>query len=307
MHRLHAKRQHVYFRGASGGRLMKVLAGSSSRRCARELAGILKADYVEVEQKVFPDGEVYVRVPDRLHGEEVVIVQTTYPTPALLELLFLQEAAHDQGASNITAVVPYYSYSRQDQVFQEGEIVSAKAVAELIELKADRFITVDPHKEHILGFFGIEAHGVSAVPLLAKHLEAMGVDTVLAPDKGALDRAQFAAKCLGAEFDYMEKTRLSGTEVVMKAKSLDVRGKTVAIIDDIISTGGTIATAAAELKRQGATRVIAACTHGLFLKDALQRLHANGCDQVIATDSIETQVSPVGVAPVIADVFLERR
>jgi ribose-phosphate pyrophosphokinase len=286
---------------------MKVLAGSSSRHCARELASILKADLVEVEQKVFPDGEVYVRVPANLRGEDVVIVQTTYPTPALLELLFLQEAAHDQGAAHITAVVPYFSYSRQDRVFHDGEIVSAKAVAELIELKADRFITVDPHKEHILGFFGVEAHGVSAVPLLAKHLEKMGVQTVLAPDKGALDRAQFAAKCLGAEFDYMEKTRLSGTEVVMKAKSLDVRGKTVAIIDDIISTGGTIATAAAELKRQGATRVIAACTHGLFLNNALPRLHANGCDQVIATDAIETQVSPVGVAPVIADVFLERR
>ncbi|HVM45997.1 MAG TPA: ribose-phosphate diphosphokinase, partial [Candidatus Thermoplasmatota archaeon] len=254
----------------------------------------------------FPDGEVYVRVPERLRGEEVVIVQTTYPTPSLLELLFLQEAAHDQGAAHITAVVPYYSYSRQDQVFQEGEIVTAKAVAQLVELKADRIITVDPHKEHILGFFGIEAHGVSAVPLLAKHLERMGVDTVLAPDKGALDRAQFAAKCLDAQFDYMEKTRVSGTEVTMKAKSLDVRGKTVAIIDDIISTGGTIATASAELKRQGAARVIAACTHGLFLNNALQRLHANGCDQVICTDSIQTDVSTVGCAPVIADVFLER-
>ncbi|HET6404790.1 MAG TPA: ribose-phosphate diphosphokinase [Candidatus Thermoplasmatota archaeon] len=286
---------------------MKVLAGSSSKRTAKELAGILKADLVEVDQRVFPDGEVYVRVPEPLRGEEVVIVQTTFPTSSLLELLFLQEVAHDQGAAHITAVVPYYSYSRQDQVFKEGEIVSAKAVAELIELKADRFITVDPHKEHILGFFGIEAHGVSAVPLLAKHLEQMGVDTVLAPDKGALDRAQFAAKCLGAEFDYMEKTRISGTEVSMKAKSLDVRGKTVAIIDDIISTGGTIATASAELKRQGATRVIAACTHGLFLNNALPRLHANGCDQVICTDSIATDVSSVGCAAVIADVFLERR
>ena len=286
---------------------MKVLAGSASKRTAKELAGILKADLVEVESRVFPDGEVYVRVPDRLQGEEVVIVQTTYPTASLLELLFLQEAAHDQGASHISAVVPYYSYSRQDRVFLEGEIVSAKAVAQLVELKADRFITVDPHKEHILGFFGIEAHGVSAVPLLAKHLEKMGVDTVLAPDKGALDRAQFAAKCLDAQFDYMEKTRISGTEVEMKAKSLDVRGKTVAIIDDIISTGGTIATASAELKRQGAARVIAACTHGLFLNNALPRLHANGCDQVVATDAIQTDVSTVGCAPVIADVFLERQ
>ena len=286
---------------------MKVLAGSASARAAKELAGLLGADLVQPETKVFPDGEVYVRVPERLQGEHVVVVQTTYPTTALVELLFLQEAAHAQGASEISTVVPYYAYSRQDRVFEQGEVVSAKAVAELVELKADRVVTVDPHKEHILGFFGVEAHGVSAVPLLAKHLERMGVDVVLAPDKGALDRAQFAAKCLGAEFDHLEKTRLSGTEVVMKPKQLDVRGKTVAIIDDIISTGGTIATASAELKRQGAARVVAACTHGLFLNNALQRLHANGCDQVVATDAIEGPASVVGCAPAIADVLEELR
>lgn len=286
---------------------MKVIAGSSSQRAAKELAGALGADLVGLERKVFPDGEVYVRMLDRVRDEHVVIVQSTYPTSSLVELLFLEEAAHDQGASEISVVVPYFAYSRQDRVFQEGEIVSAKAVAELIELKADRFVTVDPHKEHILGFFGIEAHGVSAVPLLAKALETRGVDTVLAPDKGALDRAQFAAKCLGADFDYMEKTRLSGTEVVMKAKSLDVKGKTVAILDDIISTGGTIATASVELKKQGAKRVIAACTHGLFLNGALDRLRGAGCDEVLCTDALETTVSGVGCAPVIADVFEERR
>jgi ribose-phosphate pyrophosphokinase len=104
----------------------------------------------------------------------------------------------------------------------------------------------------------------------------------------------------------MEKTRLSGTEVVMKAKALDVRGKTVAILDDIISTGGTIATAAAELKRQGARKVVAACTHGLFLGGALDRLRGAGCDEVVCTDALETPVSQVGCAPVIADVFEER-
>ena len=284
---------------------MKVVAGSASQRTAKELAGALGADLVPVDRKVFPDGEVYVRAGDALHGEDVVVVQSTLPAHALLELLFLQEAAHDQGAASVTAVVPYYSYSRQDRVFQAGEVVTAKAVAELIELKADRFVTVDPHKEHILGFFGIEAHGVSAVPLLARALEGHGVDLVLAPDKGALDRAEFAAKCLGASFDYLEKTRLSGTEVVMKAKQLDVRGKTVAIVDDIISTGGTIATAATELKKQGARRVIAACTHGLFLNNALDRLRAAGCDAVLATDSLENPASVVGCAEVVADVLRE--
>lgn len=282
---------------------MKVLGGSASSRTARELAANLGADLVPVERKTFPDGEVYVRVDAQLRGEDVVIVQSSQPNASLLELLFLQEAAHDQGAARITAVVPYFAYSRQDRVFQHGEIVSAKAIAELIELKADRFVTVDPHKEHILGFFGIESHGVSAVPLLAKHLATQKVDTVLAPDKGALDRAEFAAKCLGADFDYMEKTRLSGTDVVMKAKRLDVRGKTVAIVDDIISTGGTIAMAAAELKRQGAKRVLAVCTHGLFLNNALDRLKGAGVDQVIATDTLENPVASVGCADAIADVL----
>lgn len=284
---------------------MKVVAGSASQRTAKELAGHLGADLVPVERKTFPDGEVYVRVAGDLRGEEAIIVQSTLPAHALLELLFLQEAAHDQGAASVTTVVPYYSYSRQDRVFQAGEVVTAKAVAELIELKSDRFITVDPHKEHILGFFGIEAHGVSAVPLLARQMQGLGVDVVLAPDKGALDRAEFAAKCLGASFDHLEKTRISGTEVVMKAKQLDVRGKTVAIVDDIISTGGTIATAATELKKQGATRVIAACTHGLFLNNALDRLRASGCDAVLATDSIENPAAVVGCAEVIADVLRE--
>lgn len=282
---------------------MKVLPGSASQRTAKELASHLGADLVPVERRIFPDGEVYVRVMGELRGEDVVIVQSTQPGHALMELLFLQEAAHDQGASSITAVVPYYAYSRQDRMFQGGEVVSAKAVAELIELKADRFITVDPHKEHILGFFGIEAHGVSAVPLLARQLASHQVDVVLAPDKGALDRAEFAAKCLGAQVDHLEKTRISGTEVTMKAKTLDVRGKTVAIVDDIISTGGTIATAATELKRQGAARVIAACTHGLFLNNALDRLRAAGCDAVLATDTLENPVSAVGCAEVVADVL----
>ncbi len=284
---------------------MKILGGSASQRTARELAQLLGAPLVSHDSKLFPDGEVYVRVPsNELRGEHVVIVQSTHPSSALLELLFLQEAAHGQGASEITVVVPYYAYSRQDQVFQDGEIVSAKAVAELISLKADRFITVDPHKEHIVGFFGIDARGVSAVPQIAAHLRDAGVDLVLAPDKGALLRAESAAKILGAEFDYMEKTRLSGTEVVMKAKSLDVQGKTVAIIDDIISTGGTIATAAAELKRQGARSVVAACTHGLFTGGGVaDRLRKAGCDVVLATDTLDNEAAVVSCAPAIAEIL----
>lgn len=278
----------------------KILAGTASQRLGGELAKILGTSLTGVEVKTFPDGELYVRVLEDLRGKDVVIVQTTYPNDKLVELLLLQEAAHSQGATRITTVVPYYAYSRQDRAFLDGEVISAKVLAEVVAMKADRVITVDPHKEHILAFFGVEAHGPSAVPEIAERLRDRGVDLVLAPDKGALDRAEAAAKILGVAFDHLEKKRISGDVVEMKPKTLSVRGKTVAIVDDIISTGGTIATAATQLKVQGADRVIAACTHGLFLSGAEQRMRNAGCDEVFATDSIEGGLSGVSAAAAVA-------
>jgi ribose-phosphate pyrophosphokinase len=282
---------------------MRIVAGSASKALAEKLSALLDAPLAPVEVKQFPDEEVYVRVDEDVRGEHVVVVQSTVPNAKLVELLLLLDACHARGADTVTAVVPYYAYSRQDRAFREGECVSAQALAELIEVKADRFVTVDPHKEHILGFFGVEAHAGTAVPELASRLKAEGVDLVLAPDKGALDRAEGAAKQLGVNFDHLEKTRVSGTEVRMEPKNLDVAGQTVAIIDDIISTGGTIATAAGELKKQGAARVVAACTHGLFLNNALERLTNAGCDAVLATDTIEGPASLVSAADAVARVL----
>lgn len=282
---------------------MRIVAGSASQRLAHALAPLVGGSIASVESKAFPDGEVYVRLLDAVVGEDVVIVQTTYPNDKLVELLLLQDAVRRGGAASVTTVIPYYAYSRQDVAFKEGEVVSARTVAEYIQIKTDRVVTVDPHKEHVLGFFGVPTLAASAVPQLAEHLRAEGADLVLAPDKGALDRARLAAKHLDAPFDHLEKTRISGTEVRMSPKSLDVDGKTVAIIDDIISTGGTIATAAGELKRQGALRVVAACTHGLFLGDAIDRLRKAGCDAVVCTDTIEGPASHVSAARAVAEAL----
>ena len=285
------------FKTGARSRRVKVVAGSTGERVARALGQALKVEVLPVERKRFPDGEGYVRVLADAKDEDVLLVQGTLPDPSLMELLLLQDALHRARAASVTTVIPYYAYARQDRMFQPGESVSAQAVAELIELKTDRVVTVDPHKEHILGFFGVEAHAASCVPEIAEWLRQEGADLVLAPDKGALERAEAVAKALGADVDHLEKTRLTGTEVRMSPKTLNVQGRSVAIVDDLISTGGTIATAAAELKRQGAARVVAACTHGLFVGGGLDRILQSGCDKVAAADTLDNPVPEIPCTP----------
>lgn len=283
---------------------MFILAGTASLSIAKDLSKILKASLAETVSKRFPDNEFYVRILDDVKNEDVVIVQTTYPDPNLVELLLLQNAAKESGAKKITVVIPYYGYARQDTKFKEGEAISAKALATLISLNADKVITVDPHKEHILDFFSTNAESCTAVPEIAAYLKQRKIDLVLAPDKGALGRAKHTSEIIGCEFDYMEKTRIDGNTVEMKPKKLAADGKTVAIIDDIISTGGTMALAIKELKKHGAKKVFVSCTHGLFAGEAIKKLKGAGCEEeIISTDTIISDYSKVKTAPSIAHLI----
>jgi ribose-phosphate pyrophosphokinase len=282
---------------------MYILGGTASYSVAKDISKILKATLAETISKRFPDNEFYVRILDDVKGKDIVIVQTTYPDPNLVELFLLQNAAEESGAKTVTVVIPYYGYARQDTKFKDGEAISAKALAQLISLNADKIITVDPHKEHILDFFSTSAESCTAIPEIAKYLGQKKIDLILAPDKGALDRAKHASKIVGCDFDHMEKTRIDGSTVEMKPKKLDAENKTVVIIDDIISTGGTMALAIKELKKHGAKKVLVACTHGLFAGDAVKKLNSAGCDDIISTDTIISNHSKVKIAPCIANLI----
>jgi len=284
---------------------MFILGGTSAKTIATNLAKRLQQPLLQATYKRFPDDEFYVRLHDNIAGQDVVIVQTAYPDPKIVELLLMQDAVHDADAKTITIVLPYFGYSRQDKKFEEGEAISARVIAQHISLHADCVITVDPHKEHILDFFTVPAYSCSAVSTIAQYLKGKNIDFVLAPDEGAKERAKEAASFINCEYDYLEKTRIDGSTVKITPKKLDARGKHVAIIDDIISTGSTMAQSIKELKKQGAASVSVACTHGLYVGGAKEKLLAADCDEIISTDTIETEFSKVSAAECIADLLLK--
>jgi ribose-phosphate pyrophosphokinase len=283
---------------------MYILGGTSATLLSNNLSRLLNQPLLKTTFKRFPDDEFYLRIEEPIDGEDVLIVQTAYPDPKIVELLIMQDAVCEAGAKKISVILPYFGYSRQDKKFEEGEAISARAMAEHISIHADEVITVDPHKEHILDFFTTPTRSCSAVPALADYLKKKNIDLVLAPDKGARDRGEEAAKLIGCASDYLEKTRIDGTTVKIHPKNLDVHGKTVAIVDDIISTGGTMANSIKELRHQGAKKVYVACTHGLFAGQAREKLKESGVDEIIATDTIESEFSKVSVASCLASMLV---
>ncbi len=279
---------------------MKIIAGSSSQSLAKNLSAEMNVPIASTTIKRFPDGECYVRINEKIN--EAIIVQNTYPDNNIIELFLLQDAAVRMGAEKISVVIPYYGYGRQDRTFEEGEAVSSEKMAHLVEQDADLVVLINPHKPYIANFFGIDAKICDGMPSLAEYFEGR-IDAVIAPDKGALEMAKKAAGIIKCDYNYFEKTRISGSEVRMKIKDMNVKGKRLLILDDIISTGGTMAKAVEMLKQQGADKVHAACIHGLFIKNADERIMKAGCNELVSTDTIESPYSRASVAKEVAKLL----
>ena len=276
-----------------------------------KIAEKLGFDYHPVDHRIFPDGESYIRLMAPVEGETVVVVQTTFPNPdrGVVQLLLMVRAAKDLGAERVLCVVPYLAYSRQDKRFREGEALSLDTVVALLDdAGGDDLIVVDVHNEESLERLQVKTSlgivNLSAMHLLAGHLKGLGFRGAysLSPDEGAKHLADAAAKVLGGGSGFFEKIRDRKTgEIEMAVKDIDLGGKDAVVFDDIISSGGTTAAAVRGLKNQGAKRIAAACTHGLFMGGAEEKIRDAGTDLIVSTDTVLTSLSRVTVAGLIAD------
>lgn len=288
---------------------MKVVLGPASKGLGEKTAELAGLETVGVAYKAFPDGESYVRLEGSVKDEHVVIVQTTSAPQdmLLMQLAFLAGASKRNGARKVTAVVPYLGYARQDKMFLEGEGVSVETVARMLNAAGvDALVTVNIHAETALKKFPFPAENLSAIPLLAEYFveKGYGKAFALAPDKGAMYIAEQAQAVLGGGAGHLDKKRDRYTgQTTQTGEGLDVKGQTVIIFDDIISTGGTIVGAAKILRDLGAEKIFTACVHPVLVGDAEQRILDAGVEEVVGTDSVPSHVSKVSLAPLIAEAL----
>ena len=280
---------------------MFVFHNQKSAPLAKEVASGLGAELGQIEKKVFPDGEIYIRLLTPVKGKDVALIHTTKDNDDLVELILVLSALKDNGASSTTCIVPHLIYQRQDSAFEEGEAVSARVVLKILDEFADEIIIVNAHflkKAGKAKFGGVKVTNLDAFPLLGRHFRGVA-QRIFSPDEGSMHYAEAAAKELGYLYDHLVKKRIDGETVEMQPKELSVDGLNVVILDDVIATGGTMVKAAEMLKRQGAKKVYLGCVHGVF---------TNGWDifkgvEVVCTDSLPTKVSKVSLAPIIIEAL----
>jgi ribose-phosphate pyrophosphokinase len=291
-----------------------VLAGAAHEHLAASVAEALDVRVGAYAVQRFPDGEMYVAVGPEIEGRDVVIVQPTGGATGehLLELRLLADACRHARARSVTAVVPYMAYARQDHRTSPRQSLGMRVVADLFAAEFARLVVVDMHASALETAFAVPLVHLSAAPLLAEAMRStVRRSVVVAPDLGAVKLAKTYASALNLPLAIVHKTRMSPTEVVAERVIGDVRGFEPLIVDDMISTGGTIATAADALLAQGcAPNVRAVATHGVLVQGAAERMLAHGVSELVISDTLPAPQLPaairariVGVAPLLAQAL----
>ncbi|MFA6133310.1 MAG: ribose-phosphate pyrophosphokinase [Phycisphaerae bacterium] len=270
---------------------LKLFSGRANMPLAQKVSDYLGIPLGAVKISPFPDGELLVKLEEDVRGRDVFIIQPTcYPVnETLMELLIFIDSARRASAERITAVMPYFGYARQDRK-DEGRVpITAKMVANMITTAgADRVLTVDLHAAQIQGFFDIPVDNLYAEPVLSQYwLQRKMQDLVLvSPDVGNTKRARMYAERLGGELAIVDKRRVNGSEVEVGHMIGDVRGKTVLMMDDMITTAGTVCGAAKLCKELGSRAIYVGATHAVLAGPAIARIKEAPIDEVVVTDSI---------------------
>ena len=280
-----------------------IIPGAETQAFAAALADAADEPLGRVEYEQFADGEHVVRVPETVAGERAVVVASTVDSDAHVQVLQLQDAVREVGASEVVTVVPYMGYARQDEAFRGGEPVSSRAMARAVSTGTDRVITVNPHEPAVCDFFDLPAGHVDAAGVLADPLPALSDPLFLAPDEGAIDLATTVRDAYGAgETDFFEKDRdYDSGDVTITPSDASIAGRDVVLTDDIIATGSTMSESIEVLHERDASRVYVTCVHPMLASNALTKLSTAGVAAVYGTDTVERAASAVSAAPAVAE------
>ena len=278
---------------------MIIVPSSSSARLAASVAGLTGSEISGVEKRRFPDGELYVRIEAGVSGKTVIVIGNTRIDEEILEMLMLLNAARENGASRIIAVIPYFGYARQHRTYKDGEPVSSKVITHSLQDYCDEIVCVEIHDDETLGFSSIPFRNLSAIDVMSSHFIKRSIDYVISPDDGGYQRAKKMAELMNSKSDFIFKRRIDARTVEMKLPDINFKGKSILLVDDIISTGGTIIKAVKLLKEAGATRISVSAVHGVFARDS-DRAISSEVEELVVSDTIDGKYSSVSVAGTIA-------
>ncbi len=284
---------------------LSVIAGKSSEDLAKKLSRKIKANLVRSEVRIFDDGESKITLNGEISKKRAIVVQSIYPPvdTNLIQALSLISKAKET-SSEVIGVIPYMGYARQDREFLPGEIITMKVLGKLFKgAGASKIIVVDIHS--MVGFkhFKLKTKNVSAIPELVQYIKKLSLKNplVVSPDQGGIQRAKEFSKELGLEYIALEKTRDRKTgKVQIKTKNIDVANRDLILVDDMISSGGSIVKATQFLKKQNCKKVYVACTHALLMNDAEKRIKKAGVTKIFSANTIPGKTSIVDISNAIA-------
>jgi len=285
--------------------LINVIAGSSSEELARKVSKKIKANLIKSEVKIFPDGESKITLKGKFSKNKTIVIQSVYPPvdTNLIQLLSMISKAKEN-SNEVIAIIPYLGYARQDREFLPGEIVTMKVLGSLFKgLGLSKIIVIDIHSKIGLKQFKIKSENLTAIPDLVKYFKKIKMEDplIVSPDQGGKERAEKFAKEADLDFIALQKFRDRKTgKVKIKNGDLDnVKARDLILVDDMISTGGSIVKATEFLKKQKCKRIFVACTHALLINNAGKKIKDAGVTKIISTNSIPGKTSVVDIADTI--------
>lgn len=295
---------------------MKIFTGSANPNLAKGIAKIVGIPLGKMTISRFPDGEIGVKILDNIRGRDVFIIQPTCypPNENVMELLIVIDAMRRASAARITAVMPFYGYARQDRKDQPRVPITAKLIANLlVAAGTNRLLAMDFHSQQVQGFFDIPVDHLYATPVIVKYLRERNFEdlVIVSPDPGGMKMAYNYSRLLNSGLAIVAKQRVSPTDVESYNLVGDVAGKTAILLDDMISTGGTLCAAARLLQKRKVKEIYAAVSHAVFVPNASDKLKKSPIKEFIVTDSVPLRISPetlpvhvLSVAGLLADAII---